>query len=336
MKRPGSDTRDPSTDSLSLREITAANRTDQLLTISEGSEAQVAPAADFEADAILIAHPENRRLGTRFRLTPGGALDIGRSPSAQVSLPEVPSLSRSHARLRFTGNRVTLEDLGSRNGTYLNDRAVRGPVELESGDRFQVGSVHFKFLHERDVEHAYHEAIHQMVIRDGLTEIFNRRKFQEEGARELARAQRHGRPLSVVMFDIDHFKDVNDTHGHLCGDAVLKQLAARVGALLRPEQVFARLGGEEFGIVCPETQLSGGVALAQKLQEMFASTPYEIGKNPIEVTCSFGVADVSPEMRSFDDLMAAADRALYRAKNQGRNRVEPELASPTSGTESPG
>lgn len=335
MKRPGNDTRDPSTDSLSLREVTAASRNEQLMTISEGSEIPAVPPAGFEADVILIAHPENRRLGTRFRMTPGGALDIGRSPSAQISLPEVPSLSRSHARLRFTGNRITLEDLGSRNGTYLNDRAVRGPVELESGDRFQVGSVHFKFLHERDVEHAYHEAIHQMVIRDGLTEIFNRRKFQEEGIRELARAQRHGRPLGLVMFDIDHFKEVNDNHGHLCGDAVLKQLAARVSGLLRPEQVFARLGGEEFGILCPETSLDGGLALAEKLRTLFETSPYEIGRRPIQVTCSFGVAEAAAGMRGFDDLVEAADRALYRAKNQGRNRVEAAPADPTSAAGAP-
>jgi len=322
LKRPGNDTRDPSTDSLSLREITAAHRNEQMATIAEGSEYSTVAPASFEADVILIAHPENRRLGTRFRLTPGGALDIGRSPSAQVSLPEVPSLSRSHARLRFIGNRITLEDLGSRNGTYLNDRAVRGPVELESGDRFQVGSVHFKFLHERDVEHAYHEAIHEMVIRDGLTEIFNRRKFFEEGAREFARAQRHGRPLGLVMFDIDHFKEVNDGHGHLCGDAVLKQLALRVAALLRPEQVFARLGGEEFGILCPETSLDGGLALAEKLRALFEESPYEVGRRPIQVTCSFGVAAITPDMPHFDALVEAADRALYRAKNDGRNRVE--------------
>jgi len=326
LKRRPNDTRDPSTDSLSLREVSAAARTttDQLLTISDGADPSAGATASFEADVILIAHPENRRLGTRFRLIPGGSLDIGRSPSAGISLPEVPSLSRSHARLRFQGERITLEDLGSRNGTFLNDRAVRGPVELESGDRFQVGSVHFKFLHERDVEHAYHEAIHQMVIRDGLTEIYNRRKFQEEGTRELARAQRHDRPLSLVMFDIDHFKEVNDTHGHLCGDAVLKQLAARVGDLLRPEQVFARLGGEEFGILCPETAIDGAVALADKLRQLFEEARYEIGKSEVVATCSFGVAAATPEMTGFDDLVAAADRALYRAKNRGRNRVEVE------------
>lgn len=317
-RRP--DMRDPSTDSLNLRDVVGSTHTtDPLLTVTDG--ALPAAALGLEADVILIAHPENRRLGHRFRLSPGGSLDIGRAPTAQVSLPEVPSLSRSHARLRFVGNRVVLEDLGSRNGTFVNDRQVQGgPVELKSGDRFQVGSVHFKFLHERDVEHAYHEAIYQMVMRDGLTEVYNQRKFQEEATREFARAQRHERPLALVLLDIDHFKQVNDTYGHLCGDAVLMQLAARVAARLRPEQVFARLGGEEFGVLCPETGVDGAAALAEKLRQMFEIEPFQAA-TPFTVTCSFGVAGLAREMATFDDLVAAADAALYRAKREGRNRV---------------
>ncbi len=317
-----SDSRDTSTDTLSRRDTATGSGTDEhLLTIADGSDLRAAPPSGLEADVILIAHPENKRLGTRFRLTPGGVLEIGRSTGAQVSLPEVPSLSRSHARLRFVGNRVTLEDLGSRNGTYLNEREVRTPAELRSGDRFQVGSVHFKFLHERDVEHAYHEAIYQLVIRDGLTEVYNRRRFHEEGAREFARAQRHGRPLALVLLDIDHFKAVNDTYGHLCGDAVLKQLAARVSALLRPEQVFARVGGEEFGILCPETGAEGGAALAEKVRRLFEAEPFLGGSTTVAVTSSFGVAELRPEMSALEDLLVAADRALYRAKAEGRNRV---------------
>ncbi|HSM14543.1 MAG TPA: GGDEF domain-containing protein [Thermoanaerobaculia bacterium] len=325
MKRKDSDTRDPSTDGLSstqVRQLREKLHTDQA-TVADWAR-QVGQETYFEAAVILIAHPENKRLGTRFTLAPGSTLDIGRSPSARVSLPEVPSLSRSHARLRYDRGQVMIEDLGSRNGTYVNDREVKSVVELHTGDRFQVGSVHFKFLHERDVEHAYHEAIYQMVMRDGLTEIFNQRKFQEEGARELARAQRHARPLSLILFDIDHFKQVNDTYGHLCGDAVLKQLSARVGELLRPEQIFARVGGEEFAVLSPETDLAGALTMADKIREIFAARHFDCGSAPVRVTCSFGVAVAQAGMRGLDDLVSAADRALYRAKNGGRNRVEQE------------
>ena len=128
---------------------------------------------------------------------------------------------------------------------------------LRSGDRFQTAAVHFKFLHEQDVESAYHLAIYELVAKDGLTEIFNKRKFEEELQREFARAQRHQRPLSLIIFDLDEFKTINDTYGHLCGDFILKQVASLARELVRPEQVLARVGGDEFVILAPETSGRG-------------------------------------------------------------------------------
>ena len=309
-----------STDGIQIGTPSGVSRTSDQATVIDSARPGVA-AAGFEAAVILIAHPENRRLGTRFRVTPGAVLEIGRSQDAQISIPEVPSLSRTHARLRFTEGRVSLEDLGSRNGTFVNDRATRGALELRSGDRFQVGAVHFKFLHERDVEHAYYEAIHEMVVRDGLTGVHNRRKFVEEATREVGRAARHGRPLSLILVDIDHFKAVNDTHGHLAGDAALKQLATRFSNQVRAEEVFARIGGEEFAILCPETDLAGAAALAEKLRAACAAEPFDCAGLAIDATCSFGVAQLESETSKLEDLMRAADRALYRAKSEGRNRV---------------
>src|SRR6185295_540849 len=149
---------------------------------------------------------ENQRLGSRFRLSSGTTIEIGRSATVGISLPEVMSISRKHARLRYSGRVVTVEDLGSTNGTYVNGQPVHGKVALRSGDRFQTAAVHFKFLHERDVENAYHLAIYELVSKDGLTEIYNKRKYDEEVQRELARAVRHGRPLSLIIFDLDEFK----------------------------------------------------------------------------------------------------------------------------------
>jgi two-component system cell cycle response regulator len=311
--------KDTSTDSIQIGGIPRVERTQDGPTLVDVET--VHPTAVYEAAVILIAHPENRRLGARYRITPGAPIELGRSPHAAVSLPEVPSLSRNHARLRFDKGRVLLEDLGSRNGTFVNDRAVRGAAELRSGDRFQTGAVHFKFLHERDVEHAYYEAIYEMVARDGLTGIFNRRKFFEEGSREFARAQRYGRPLSVLLLDIDHFKSVNDQHGHLGGDAVLKQFAARLQPLVRTEELFARLGGEEFGVLCPETDAERAAVLAEKLGELCRGERFDCNGVPVAVTVSCGVAGVQPAMSRFEDLLRVADEALYQAKRQGRDRV---------------
>ncbi|PYQ58065.1 MAG: hypothetical protein DMF53_21155, partial [Acidobacteria bacterium] len=160
--------------------------------------------------------------------------------------------------------------MGSTNGTYINGQPIHGRTVLRSGDRFQTAAVHFKFLHEQDVESAYHLAIYELVAKDGLTEIFNKRKLEEELQREHARAARHQRPLSLIIFDLDEFKTINDTYGHLCGDFILKQVASLARELVRPEQVLARVGGDEFVILAPETGAEGAEALASKLRDRIA------------------------------------------------------------------
>ena len=219
---------DSSTDSIEIASLrdSGPGRT-QAFQATMAHREPVSAKRDVEANVILIAHPENRMLGTRFRLRPGSVIEIGRSPAAEITLPEVLSISRTHARLEHRGLDVVLEDLGSTNGTYINDRLIQGENTLRSGDRFQVGAVHFKFLHEKDVENAYHLAIYNLVMRDGLTEIFNKRKFQEEIDREVVRAGRYGRPLALILLDIDRFKSVNDNYGHLCGDFVLKRVTEK-------------------------------------------------------------------------------------------------------------
>jgi diguanylate cyclase (GGDEF)-like protein len=276
---------------------------------------------DSEADIILIAHPEGQRLGSRFRLSPGSTLEIGRSASVRISLPEVLSLSRKHARLRYAGAAVTIEDLGSTNGTYVNGQPIHGHTILRSGDRFQTAAVHFKFLHEQDVESAYHLAIYELVARDGLTEIYNKRKYEEEVQREFARAVRHHRPLSLVIFDLDEFKQINDTYGHLCGDFVLKQVASLARDLVRPEQILARVGGDEFVILAPETGAAGAEAMATKLRDRVIGLDHRYGDLRISVSCSFGVAELDDAMTAPQDLYHAADTALLLAKRNGRNRV---------------
>jgi len=279
-------------------------------------------AAHLEAHLIVIAHPLEHCLGRRYSLKPGTVLEVGRAADAEIGFPEVPSISRRHARVSYLAEGVCLEDIGSRNGTFLNNHLVQGREALQSGDRFQIGAVVFKFLLEEDAEHAYHEAIHQMVICDGLTDLFNRRKFQEEFDREFTRARRYGRPLSLILFDVDHFKRINDSVGHLAGDAVLQGIARVVKEITRREQVVARIGGEEFAVLCPETAVEGASALAEKLRAAFAAEIMEVpGHSALSITCSFGVADVKPRMENSNTLFNVADRALYQAKADGRNCV---------------
>lgn len=294
--------------------------------VADGGEAGEVADTPPEANVILISHPEDRLLGRRWHLRNGVVIEIGRSPSCDISLPDTLSVSRRHARLRFEHGQVGLDDLGSTNGTYVNDRRVSEAATLESGDRFQVGSVHFKFLQEYDVENAYYQTLYQLAVRDGLTEIYNKRKFDEELEREFQRAGRYERPLSLLLFDLDHFKEINDSHGHLCGDHVLKEVARVVARGLRPEQTFARVGGEEFAILSPETTAEGAVRLAERLRRRLAETEHEFAGVRVTVSCSFGVATRAAGARSALALYEAADRALYRAKTGGRNRTE--VASP--------
>jgi two-component system cell cycle response regulator len=278
------------------------------------------PALPDVADVLLIAHPENTLLGTRYRLTRGGSLLIGRSSKAGISLPDVPSVSRHHAKLEF-GESITIEDLGSTNGTRVEDAIIDGPHPVLSGQRFQVGAVHFKLLHDRDVEQAYHLAVYELMMRDGLTQLYNRRKFDEEAQREWLRAERYRRPLALVLFDVDHFKRVNDTHGHLQGDAVLQRIAATAREVTRTEQVVARVGGEEFAILCPEVDGEGAWALAERLRAAIADLEHAGLEEPFRVTCSFGVASTEKPWASFAEMYDAADRALYASKDGGRDRV---------------
>ena len=312
--------RDSDTDSLELASLHESGLT-QTFESANLEGGLFGSSAEVEADIILIAHPDNQRLGSRYRLSPGSNLEIGRSAAVGISLPEVKSISRKHARLRYVGRHVTVEDLGSTNGTYVNGVPVKGKATLKSGDRFQTAAVHFKFLHEQDVESAYHLAIYELVARDGLTEIYNKRKFDEELQREFSRALRHERPLALIMFDLDEFKRINDTYGHLCGDFVLKQVAQAARDLVRPEQVFARVGGDEFVILAPETNGAGAEALAQKIRERILSLDYRYGEIPIDITCSFGVAELTRDMTGVQDLYQAADDALFQSKRGGRNRV---------------
>jgi len=275
-----------------------------------------------EANIILIAHPKGLSLGTRYRFRPGSTIVLGRAKSADVSLPEVTALSRRHTALTYRTESVVLEDLGSTNGTFVNDVRIEEPTLLKSGDRFQIGSVHFKFLQERDVENAYFEAIHDMMVRDGLTQISNKRKFEDEAVREVARARRYGRPLSLLLFDVDRFKSINDERGHLCGDFVLKEIVRLVSDFFRKEQVFARVGGDEFAVLTPEARIDGAKILGERLRHRVANNEFHYGDAAFRATCSFGIAELGPDMKSPQELYEAADQALYAAKRAGRDKVE--------------
>ena len=174
-------------------------------------------------DACLVnLHPPGPDIGKRVPLVQNSYI-VGRDSEAGFVVSR-SSVSRQHARL-YTDDDGNwwVEDLNSTNGTFVNEARIRAQ-QLTDADQVRFGDAIYKFLAGSNIESAYHEAIHNMAIQDGMTGIHNKRFFMEFLEREIAVASRHGHPLTLVMFDVDHFKKVNDTHGHLAGDAVLKDL----------------------------------------------------------------------------------------------------------------
>jgi diguanylate cyclase (GGDEF)-like protein len=156
---------------------------------------------------------------------------------------------------------------------------------------------------------------------DGLTQIHNKRYLFEALDREIIRGRRHNRDLAILIFDIDHFKRINDVHGHLAGDFVLKEVARIVQSRIRRDEVFARYGGEEFAIILPETALEGATELAERLRKGVADHLFVFQADSIKVTISVGAALLHDADRGASDLIKRSDEKLYMAKNSGRNRV---------------
>jgi len=259
-------------------------------------------------------------LGKRYPIT--DELTIGRSETSTIVV-EVPNVSRKHARLFLKEDRYWVEDLGSTNGTHVNDVEIAGRRPLINGDLITTGGLVFKFIVGGNVEALYHEEIYRLAILDGLTGVHNKRYLLEFLEREIARSKRHHRPLSLAMLDLDHFKNVNDTYGHLVGDTTLKRVAHLIQDRVRQDELLARYGGEEFAVVLPETDLAGALAFGEMVRRQIEDFYFTFDEQNISVTVSVGVATLGPN-EDADELIGNADRQLYRAKSAGRNRVFPE------------
>ncbi len=269
-----------------------------------------------EAYVIVIAGPN---VGEMFKVGMGG--DIGRGSDVEFRLTDT-EISRRHARIKRRGGDVLVEDLNSTNGTFVNGEQIE-VQKLADGDKIQVGTTTIlKFSYHDDLEEQFQRKMYESALRDGLTKAFNKKYFEERLQSEVAFALRHGTALSLLMLDLDHFKRINDTYGHLAGDYVLSTFASSIINTVRKEDVFARYGGEEFALISRGLDEEVAQHFGERVRRSVERYPFRFQGREIPVTVSVGIAALPmAPITDYLGLVAVADKALYAAKNGGRNRV---------------
>lgn len=254
---------------------------------------------------------------------------IGRSVDTNIQIDD-ESVSRRHAKIITNGERHEIIDLGSTNGTFLNAARIDA-APLADGDRIQIGrNTVLTFSFKDELEESYQRNIYENATRDGLTRVFNRKFFMDSFRKEFAYCQRHRVPLSVVLFDVDHFKKLNDTYGHPAGDFVLQKMAQRVLDTIRSEDILARYGGEEFIMLVRQCGPEQALACSERTRKAVETTDFNFNGVSMRATISVGLATMlgDPNLTP-EDLIAHADRFLYEAKRKGRNRVETQPLPPS-------
>ncbi len=265
---------------------------------------------------------------------------LGRALEADVRVNDARA-SRMHARIdvmRDAGTGRTqyrITDLGSTNGTYLNGRPV-AEAFLEDGDKLTIGEQLLRFDLLDDIDREFQRQIHRLLAHDELTGLLTSKSFFSELRREAARAESEDRPFCVLMMDLDHFKVVNDSHGHLVGSQTLEEVGALITRALRAGDVAARFGGEEFAAFLLNADCAQGLVAAERVragieEHLFSAvrrgSQTDTGET-LRLTISVGVASYPDDARDPIELIELADTALYRAKNLGRNRVVAYCVAP--------
>lgn len=276
-------------------------------------------AGEARSSGVLL-RTDRRGCGQLIALD--GNLRLGRAWEAGARI-EDDSVSRLHAEICREQGEFFISDLGSANGTFVDgQRVTRAP--LRDGSVVQLGSrVTFRFSVVEEDEQRALSSLQNLGHHDPLTGVYNRRHLEQHLAAELAFAERHQSSISVILLDLDHFKQINDEHGHPLGDVVLERVAEVVASQIRTEDVLARYGGEEFIIVLRETPLGGAEVLAERIRRAVAAHRIPLSaERALLVTLSAGCASLAcTGGAGVEQLIQIADRRLYMAKQQGRNRV---------------
>ena len=286
-------------------------------TLNRSPSVTPAPRAGGGPSAYLVVI-SGPSFGEMYKLK-GERSTLGRGERTDIRVLD-DGVSREHAAIERDGGKMVLVDMGSTNGTFCNGGRVTRH-DLTDGDKISIGATTIlRFTYQDQVDEHYQKKLFESALRDGLTSTFNRRYFVDRLHTEIRFAVRHEKSLALLFVDIDYFKKINDTHGHLAGDAVLAAVARVMTETIRAEDVLARYGGEEFAVICREIDLEGARILGERLRVAVEEERFEHDGKVIPVTVSIGAA-VESKVDDAQAFIAAADAAMYDAKRSGRNRV---------------
>jgi diguanylate cyclase (GGDEF)-like protein len=275
---------------------------------------------EAKASAPVLVVISGRPLGKSFFIT-SNPMVLGRDLTADISIGET-SISRRHTEFSIESGGIYCQDLGSTNGTFLNDQKLEGKQKLNDGDLIRCGSTILKFLKEGKIENIHYGKMYDLATQDDLTQALNKKAVLDVIKEEFLRTSARGGNLSLLMFDLDHFKQINDKFGHLAGDYVLKEVCNLLKSkMIRQQDALGRYGGEEFILVLRETPVRIAVDVAERIRSTIEKHAFRFEDKSIPVTISVGVSTLDSTVKDDELLIANADKALYDAKNQGRNRV---------------
>lgn len=266
---------------------------------------------------LIVLYPQ-----TQFKQIPlaKGTIVLGRGQDADVRLDD-ELVSRKHCAVSFDGIHVTVSDLGSTNGTYVDGQQIM-QAELDSDKRLQIGRMVLKVEFKDKSEEAFDKALYEAATIDPLTKISNRRNFFDRSLGELALARRNNYFIHTIMVDADHFKHVNDTWGHQCGDMVLKEVARILNEEKRECDLLARYGGEEFLILLAGIGPEDAKKSAERFRMAIERHRFSWKDTIIPVTISLGLCSrLGESIPKIEEMIADCDKMLYVAKESGRNQV---------------
>jgi len=287
------------------------------------------PSRPPPRDRIFLVVMSGTTLGEMHEI--GDEMVLGRGGRHRLGIRD-DGVSRDHARIRRHASALLLEDLGSRNGTYVNGERVVTPVLLRDGDRIHLGAHTILRVALQDtLDESVHRHLYEASNFDALTRAVSRRHFLERLDDEIRFARRHQTPLALLLLDLDRLKEINDGHGHGTGDRALVEVARAVQDHMRGEDLFGRLGGDEFAALCRATSLPAAAAFAERLRALITAIRLPVDDGFVALSVSIGVVAIPGcACRDAGDLVDAADRALYRAKTAGRNQVVVASGQPAS------